>query len=225
MMKVITVTPHPDDSEFGLGGILSLARGAGHEIITLCNEKFDEISLDEKENVEKRKQEMLLVSQKTNSICQFFSIDDEIDNITNMIRKERPEIVFVPYFDDFNFIHVITTELVRKAIYYAQHTYKETCGYCVPQIFYYETYSSKHFEPEFIINVTTVFAQARQNLKLHKEGIQTLPSLEYKFQIQHQLRGIQGSCHYGEGIKIEREYWFSWCQNQKIGFQFLNSLM
>lgn len=224
-MKVIVVTPHPDDSEFGLGGILNLARIAGHEIITFCNEKFDEIQTDEDENVKGRKHEMLLVSEKTSSRCEFFSIDDEINTIANIMRKEQPKIVFLPYSDDFNFVHVITTEVVRKAIYYAQNSYKELPGYSVPQIFYYETYSSKHFEPELIIDVTGEFVQARQNLKLHKLGIQTLPSLEYKFQVQHQLRGIQGSCHYGEGIRIDRDYWFSWCENQKIRFQFLSSLM
>lgn len=224
-MRILAVSPHPDDVEYGIGGILLRAKENQHEITILCNEKMDVIDHPSPDIVEQRKKEALNVADFWQIKYEFFSLNDGLNSIADCIRRIQPQIILLPYFNDFNPIHRETTVVFKDAIFSAQTSTQTYSGLLVSQLFYYETYSTEDFKPDFIIDVTAQYTYARKALKLHTTGIKTLPSLEYKFQLMHQQRGLEGSCHYGEGILRANEYWFNWCMNQKTGIDFLLSLM
>jgi len=216
-VKIFAVAPHPDDIEFAIGGVLLLAKQRGHDITLYCNTKLDEYSyLNEQD---KRFAEMIESSNKLGS-HRFFCVDGDIKKIVNDICDEAPDIIFVPDNNDFNSIHRKTTDIIINALSLAM---LRSCE--VSQLFYYEAFSNENFIPDIIIDVSSCFSQAKRLLEIHKEGIKILPSITYKFMLQHQIRGFQGSCFYGEGLRLDNSKWFQWCKNKNKGIEFLHSLV
>ena len=223
-MKIMIVSPHPDDSDYGLGGILNKLKDGSHELIVLCNEKFDVIDVMQQEKISERKKEMIQASDYVNAKCEFFSVEDDIESIADIVRKYKPNIVFIPFYEDFNPIHRRVASLFKEVLFISQEDSKQYNGHMVNQLYYYETFSTKGFNPDMLIDVSQEFTNAKKMLRIHKQGLKTLPSLEYKFILQHQQRGFDSSVHYAEGLMIEKEYWYSWNNNTKFKLELLNDL-
>ena len=134
-----------------------------------------------------------------------------------------PDIIFLPYYNDYNEIHKKTTEYMMYAIEAAKKLKKDQ-EIIVKQLIYYEAYSSINFIPEYVINVSDTFSNAKRILLCHKMGIKTLEVLPYKFQILHQLRGLDCAMPYGEGIIRESSGQYNWNVNLRIFSEFLYKL-
>ena len=116
------------------------------------------------------------------------------------------------------------TSIIKKSIFEAQNNSKYYSGWMVNQLAYYETFSSINFKPEFNVDVSDVFSQALMILKKHKYGLKKLPSLLYKYKINHQKRGIECSTFYAEGIIFDKTFWMGWKQNSLLGIDLLYSM-
>lgn len=223
-MNVVCVSPHPDDIEYGIGGILCKLAEKDHKITILVNEKYDFENIHTQETIELRRDDSVRAANLISGDVIFFNLDDPLNEIANLIRKLQPHIMLIPSCHETHPIHKLTNQVIMNAIEVAVFTSNDVPGYQVNQIFYYETYSSDVIKPDFIIDVTQVYVKAKKMLKEHKHGIEILPSLPYKFQLYHQLRGFEASCMYGESLIMEKHAPYSWKENRKIGLDILTEI-
>ena len=223
-MKIVGISPHPDDIEYGAGGILVNLSKLGYDITLLVNEKFDKVNLHTEEKILLRKQDTYNAAKHISANVQFFNVDNDLNSLANIFRLLKPDIVFMPSCYETHPIHKLTHMVMSDAIHLATSPSGNIQGYQVKQLFYYETYSSSVFCPDFIIDVTRVYVEARKMLSEHIFGIKTLPSLLYKFQLNHQLRGFEASCCYGEALIMDKQGAFSWSENRRIGMDMILSL-
>ena len=169
-MLIFFISPHPDDIEYGCGGIIKKSCDAGHCVHCFVN-KYSANKNDEFFNQTRLKEAM---------------------TVENLGCK----------------VHFWNNNKVNKMIEWI-------CD---------ETFSTFEFMPDIIIDVTSEYTTALKQLKLHQLGTQTLPALPYVFQINHQNRGIQGSCLYGEGLIINKNGNCLWVHNTRKLFQYLISI-
>lgn len=224
-MKILAISPHPDDVEYSISGILLKAKRNIEPIcITIAyNKKYDIIGDEPSIDYETRTAEAKLACKILGAEYKEFSIDDKIENMANFILRISPDIIFLPYYNDYNEIHKKTTEYMMYAIEAAKKLKKDQ-EIIVKQLIYYEAYSSINFIPEYVINVSDTFSNAKRILLCHKMGIKTLEVLPYKFQILHQLRGLDCAMPYGEGIIRESSGQYNWNVNLRIFSEFLYKL-
>lgn len=224
MIEVMAVAPHPDDVEFGCGGILFKLNKEQYHITVLCNTCFDIVDCTDLSQKRIRLEEQREACEVFNADCIFFDAYKNLDNISDILRKLKPNFIFLPWENDFNPTHMHVTSIIKKSIFEAQNNSKYYSGWMVNQLAYYETFSSINFKPEFNVDVSDVFSQALMILKKHKYGLKKLPSLLYKYKINHQKRGIECSTFYAEGIIFDKTFWMGWKQNSLLGIDLLYSM-
>lgn len=219
-MLVFFISPHPDDIEFGCGGIILKSHAAEHSMYCFVNTYssnendnfFNHIRLEEAMSLE-------------NLGCKVhFWKNNEISKMIGWICELKPDVIIIPYARDYNETHRQVCRNMEIAIERARFGVKNEEGFYTPCILYYETFSSVEFVPDIIIDVTKEYTRALKQLRLHQAGIQTLPSLPYVFQIRHQNRGIEGSCLYGEGLIINKKSNCLWTSNTTKLLEYLTSI-
>lgn len=223
-MNIMCVSPHPDDIEYGMGGVLLKLAEKGHQITILVNEKYDCIDVLSQDVVQLRREDALRAAKHISGKVLFFRIDEPLEEIADYIRKLQPQIMIMPSKHETHPIHKITNIVILDAIKTAVLDHKEHQGVQVKQIFYYETFSTDYFVPDFIIDVSKFYVKAKRMLEEHRYGIETLPSLPYKFQLYHQIRGFEASCMYGESLVMDKQAPYSWKENRAVGLSMLTEI-
>lgn len=223
-MNIVCVSPHPDDIEFGIGGILIKLSEKNHKISILTNEKYDLENIHSQSMIELRRDDSVRAAKHISGEVIFFRLDDSLNDIANIIRRLQPQIMIIPSCNETNSIHKLTNKIMLEAIELAEFASDIVSGHQVNQIFYYETFSTGDVKPDFVIDVSQVYVKAKRMLFEHRRGIEILPSLPYKFQLIHQIRGVEVSCMYGEALVMERRAPYSWKENRKIGLDMITEI-
>lgn len=206
-MNILVISPHPDDAEYGIGGCLLKLR-ENNSITILYNTKYDLVDNKYNRNDEARKSCLHL-----NAKYDFFNYEDDIQIISEKILYYKPDVIFLPFYDDLNSVHLETTKKMLLVI--ENLNIKENNNqYSIKQIIYYETYSSLNFKPSIIFDVSSYYAQSVKLLNFHKEGQETLRTLKYKFELMHKLYGLEIGTMYGEGIFISNHGFNKWKKNR-----------
>ncbi|MHB8129128.1 MAG: PIG-L deacetylase family protein [Mobilitalea sp.] len=223
-MNILAVSPHPDDIEYSISGILLKCRDHIKDLnLTVAyNTKYDLLDSSISETHVIRCNEAQLACKMMKADYMEFSVDDSLDKITAMLKKCAPDILFLPSVDDENAVHRMTTLLIENAVEVMKNTEDV---HLIKQLFYYETYSSINFSPDIILDVTEVFAESKKILLCHKNGINVLKILPYKFQVIHQIRGFGCARPYGEGLKLSSASQFKWYDNFKYYISFIQTMM
>lgn len=224
-MRILAISPHPDDVEYGLAGILLRLRACQHKITVLYNTKYDLYEDAQSISHDARSFDIKNACTMMNAEYGFFSIDDTLSHLASCMVEEEPDIIFLPALHDHNLIHQRVHIRIKETIETARKQNSGNGRFHLHQVFYYETFSSTNFEPNFIADVTKEYALAKRILQAHQIGIQILPSLLYRHQLMHQLRGFECSCLYGEGLQIEQEIPYLWKDNRKVGLQMLSEII
>lgn len=223
-MKVLAVSPHADDVEFSISGILCKLM-EDYEIDILYNTKYDLFDQDNSLGHEERIEEIKDACKLLGAKYEFFSIQDTIEELAKQLLKINPTIIFLPYPNDTNRIHLRVCQLYLDVIEAATKMQDDQNTFNVAQLFYYQSYSSVGFEPDIIVDVTNMYSKARNILLCHKAGIRILPSLIYKFQLLHQINGFGCSCLYGEGLVMDKNSPYCWKNNRRIGIKMLCDIL
>jgi len=226
-LDVLFFAAHPDDAELSAGGTLlkftKSSKKAG--IIDLTR---GELGTRGSKSIRKKE------SEKASGILGLTireNLEIEDGNITNSssnrlkiiktIRKYRPEVIFVPYFNDRHPDHQNANKLIREAAFYSglskivtklsgkiQKSFRP-----VRNIYYMQTYT---FEPSFIVDITDEFADkmkavncyASQFYSPRTKGPQTFISdkkfIEY-LEARAIFYGFKIGKKYGEPFYIEED--------------------
>lgn len=173
-VDVLAFGPHPDDVEFGCGGLLKKVSKLGHStavvdmsLAELSTNGTVELRLKEAENARK----ILGVKYRENLKLpnNFFSNSKEVqDKLIRTIRKYRPKLVLLPYYFDRHPDHENGSNLIRNALF--------TSG-----LVKYETQQNKHrpthvlfymlwneFKPSLIVDITQEWSEKLKAILAYK---------------------------------------------------------
>jgi len=223
-MKVLIVSPHPDDEVLGVGGTLARLANEGNDITVAIVTKGWE-PLFPKSQVEQVRLEahaankvlgvkslrfMDLPVTKLNTIPKH-QLNEEFENL---IKQEEPELVFLPFCGDRHEDHRQVFNACMVALR------PEVNHKCVKQILCYETVSETHwsvayvescFEPQLWVDISNHLSTKLNAMRSYGSQLRQEPdarSLEAISSLA-KWRGSMVGMSAAECFVVVRECWMA----------------
>jgi len=161
-MKFLAIGPHPDDVEIGMGGTILALRGQGHEV-TLCdltNGEPTPIGTPERRAREAAEAARILGVPRITLEMPNRYLADTVENrmrVAEVIRRVRPDILFIPYWVDAHPDHVAAAGLCEAARFYAKLTKTSIPGEpLLPRrvLHFFTTHYRLHPDVTFILDIS-----------------------------------------------------------------------
>lgn len=187
--RILAVHAHPDDIEFQCAGTLSLLAERGHEvsIVTMTPGDCGSDELDSDAIAAVRREEAQRSAAIIGARCQCMEFRDlsiVFDNdsrrrMTELLRREAPDIVLTAPPVDYMADHEVTSRLVRDACFNASVPNYRTRQWDpapapkrVPHLYYVDPiggvdYFGQPIEPGFAVDITATFETRQQMLACH----------------------------------------------------------
>jgi bacillithiol biosynthesis deacetylase BshB1 len=218
-VDVMAFGAHPDDTELGCGGTLIKLVDAGHSVILVDMVRGE---LATRGTVETRQEEaaraaaIIGAAARENLGLEDGNVhlsDGAKRKVAEVIRKYRPHMVLIPYYQDRHPDHYHTSELVYDATYLAGLPRYETAhpSYRPAKVLYYAGWYE--FEPTFIVDITA--QRDRKMEAIHAYSTQftaddgsykqtVLTSPGYHWLLEHRMAhyGALIGVRYGEGFMV-----------------------
>jgi len=212
ILKILVISPHPDDETLGCGGTLLKFVEEGNDLYWLIITTIEE-SLE-------REKEIVAASNQYNfkDICNLYLLPTSLDSlpITNLISKIskclfkiQPEIVFTSSNNDIHSDH----HAVFHAVINATKPFKADY---IKKILMYETISEtnvipslygNNFFPNFFVNISEYIEKKLNIMSIYKSEVMQYPlprSLD-SIKALARYRGSQCGVGYAEAFYIIRE--------------------
>lgn len=199
-MNILAIGAHPDDIEYGCGGLLLKYSKKKHNIFILVLTKGG-MGGDTEIRVKEQQQVAELLNVKKIFWGPFFDTKlprgmETIEFIESVIREVNPDEVYVNYKDDTHQDHKVLANCVLAATRY------------VKNVIFYEDYTSVDFVPDIFVDIEDVIEEKINLLKLFESQISkphpgNLDFLESVKAIAN-YRGFQSRVKYAEGYKSFR---------------------
>jgi len=196
MKKILALAPHPDDTEIGCGGTLAAYTGRGAEVhlfVATDGGKGGDPAVRRSE--QEAAAEILGLKMVHWGGFEDTLLPDEhrlITGIEELVRKIRPEFVFLNHHEDTHQDH---RALARAALSATRY---------IPNVLAYETPTSNNFAPTVFMDIAGVMECKKKALMAHKSqvertNIQALSIVDIALASAH-FRGIQGRLNSAEGF-------------------------
>lgn len=219
-MRVLVISPHPDDETLGCGGTILKHKDEGDEIYWLIITNVDVKDGWNKSIVNTRQKEIKTVAEmygfeKTFKLdyptakLDMMPIQEMIKSISEVIFEIRPEIIYLPNRSDVHTDHQITF----KAVYSCTKNFRSPF---IKRILMYETLSETEFAPalpestfipNFFVDITNYFEKKLEIFKIYKSEVmeEPLPRSLDSIKALARYRGNQIGVEYAEGFMLIRE--------------------
>lgn len=218
-VDVMAFGAHPDDIELSCGGTLIKLREAGYSVVLVDMVRGE---MGTRGTVETRKEEAAEAAQIIGALARE-NLELEDSNIhvsaeakrpvVRIIRKYRPRMIFVPYYEDRHPDHYHASELAYEGAYVAGLTRYETGqeSHRPSKVAYYM--ASYEFEPTFIVDIGEQFERKMEAIYAYSTQFKPecgpyeqtrLTSRGFNWRLVHRM-AYYGSLigkKYGEGFLI-----------------------
>lgn len=163
MAELLVIGAHPDDAEIGMGGTIGKLAQQGHRVtlLDLTNGEPTPLGTPERRQAESEAAARVLgVAGRITLPLPNRYLMDTVENrvaVAEVIRKVRPEMLFLPYWVDAHPDHVAAERLGEAARFYAKLTKTEMRGdphYPNRVLHFFCTHYRLHIAPAFIMDVT-----------------------------------------------------------------------
>lgn len=164
MVDVLAIGAHPDDVEIGMGGAIGvfLRSGLRVGILDLTNgEPTPFGSPEERAQETAAATKALGVTKRKTLSLPNRELQDTLDarrQVAEVIRKWRPQTLFIHYWDDAHPDHVAASSLCKAARFYAKLTKTDMAGepHYPERIFYFFSNHLRGLHPQtaFILDVS-----------------------------------------------------------------------
>ncbi len=188
-LEVLAVAPHPDDAELFCGGTLALLVSQGHAVGILDATAGE---LSSQGSPETRKEEagaasqILGLKERRNLGLPDGGVNamdpGQLIAAVGVLRRLRPELLLLPYWEDRHPDHVQTSELFTRAVFFAGlQKYSADLGHIhrVLQVLYYPVRETPG--TSVVVDVSAV------------HGIKLASIACYASQVKRQPGGAEGS--------------------------------
>lgn len=179
-VDVLAFAPHPDDAEIFCGGILIRCRDQGHStgIVDLTRgERASRGTPEIRRREADRAGEILGLSFRENLGLPDAALDagslEQAAPIVEVIRRRRPAIVLLPWFEERHPDHVATAHLVTRAVFLAGLRKHET----VPPS---ERFAPRHvlhyamrfrMPPSFVVDTSAAWERKLEAIRAHESQV------------------------------------------------------
>ena len=216
-MKILVISPHPDDETLGAGGTLLKHKAKGDAIYWLNITNIKEIYGYEPKVVKKRQEEIEKVI-KHYKFDGFFdlalkpaSLSDAdimiiINKISDIIEKIKPSILYVPFYKDAHSDHRITFKALQPFFKSFRYPY-------IKKILMMEIISETdhqfigNFKPNVFVDISYYLDKKLEILSIYNSEIGEHPfprSIESVKSLAI-YRGSQCNCKYAESFILLKE--------------------
>jgi LmbE family N-acetylglucosaminyl deacetylase len=221
-MKVLVISPHPDDEVLGAGGTIARLAREGNEITVVIATKGWEplFALSQVEQVRAEAVE----ASKVLGVKSLRFMDLPVTRLDSMPRhelnkvfdeligQEKPELVFLPFYGDIHEDHRQIFEACMVALRPVSNRKY------VKQILAYETVSETHwsapyiennFEPQLWVDISEQLPTKLEAMRQYKSQLQAEPdarSIEALSSLA-KWRGSVVGIHAAECFSIVRQIW------------------
>ena len=201
-MNILAIGAHPDDIEIGCGGSLIKYNRAGHNVFLLimtAGEMGGDADIRKNEQLESAK-----VIEAKDVIFKDYPDTNLplnkilISNIEAVVKKTKPELIFVNYTHDTHQDHRTLAKGTISATRY------------IKNVLFYEVPTTHDFNPSVYVDITDVIEQKVGCLEAHasqvmKTNIEGLSIVEIA-KSSATFRGIQGRVKFAEGFVPLRQF-------------------
>jgi bacillithiol biosynthesis deacetylase BshB1 len=166
MLDYLCFAPHPDDAELGMGGTLAalLDQGCTVGICDLTNGEPTPNGTPEVRAAE--------TAEATKALGGITRVQLDLPNryvehtlesrrkAAEVIRRLKPTVIFVPYFEDAHPDHLAVTSILESARFQAKLTKTDMAcepHYPVRIIYYYATHLFLVPQPSFVIDCSAAY--------------------------------------------------------------------
>ncbi|MFP3895644.1 MAG: bacillithiol biosynthesis deacetylase BshB1 [Anaerolineales bacterium] len=218
-IDVMAFGAHPDDIELGCGGTLIKLVSMGYSVVLVDMTRGE---LATRGTVETRRQEaakaLQIIGGETRENLRLedghiHTTKEAKDKVARMVRKYRPEFVFLPYYEDRHPDHYHTSTLVYEGIFLAGLTRYRTGreSFRPKRLAYYMAWDE--FEPTFIVDISEQYEQKMEAIYAYSSQFRPdddfykqtrLTSRGYNWSLRHRMAyyGSLVGKKYGEGFLI-----------------------
>jgi bacillithiol biosynthesis deacetylase BshB1 len=222
-VDLLAFGPHPDDVELNVGGILALhAQTCWVGVIDLTEgEMASNGTVETRQEETRAASEILQLTVRENLQIPDGGINpydpEQQRRVVWAIRRYRPEIVLLPYWEDRHPDHVAASRLIEIAIFKSGlRNYEPGIGLAPhrPSRWYYYL-QHEHGKPDLIVDVSEVYPQKLAAIQAYRSqfvgdaGVETLinrPTFLQKITARDQYLGAMVQVAYGEGLMM-KEPW------------------
>lgn len=238
-MNVAVVSPHPDDAEYGAGGLLAaIGASPDHDAHILCFPPQAELSAPDATNGhvgsardDGRLGEAAEAARLLGVHCEAFRPRSLLDgaaalgDIVDALQRLRPDVVVTVDPDDAHPFHRQVARWVEDAVFLAQLPSGDGPVLpAPPQLLLMEAYTTRRFEPDVLVDVTEWFPTARRALLTHRTGVRITPGLEYQMRVSRQRHGCRAAVPFAEGFRLQHQFGQDWVASRMALFRFLAEL-
>ncbi|TXC93264.1 bacillithiol biosynthesis deacetylase BshB1 [Metabacillus litoralis] len=220
-LDILAFGAHPDDVEIGMGGTISRFSKKGLKI-GICDLTMAELSsngtVDNRQIEAKQAASILGVSQRVQLSLPdrgLFLSESSIKEVVTVIREYKPQIVFVPYFEDRHPDHGNCARLVEEAVFSAGIRNFQDEGnnsaHRVRDLHYYMI--NGFHKPDFVVDISKEIKNKIDSLKAYKsqfdmaEGSTQTPLTNGYIdavESRERLYGKEVGVMYAEGFKTKK---------------------
>ncbi len=221
-MNVLAIGCHPDDLEIGCGGTLALFAKNGHDVYMCHVANGDKghavIMPEELGNLRTAEAE---ASGATLGAKKVFNLDvpdlmvnshdeKQVNDVVEVIRAVRPDIIITHYPDDYMRDHVETSKLVFNASFSSSIPHYDTKSKPYPTIaplYYMDTLAGVGFLPEEYTDITDTIEIKLEALERHETQMKWMrvhDGIDFSDFVRtvSKFRGLQSGVKYAEGFRL-----------------------
>ena len=153
-MRILIISPHPDDTEFAMGGVLSMLKDVSIRVVVVTDGSKWPPQLEHVKELRRREQEraaeisgyelVMLDFEDANTIAYQEEIRHALEA---QLHEYGPDLVFCNWQGDFHTDHKTTAWILGQITAYVA----------------WEEYSSLNFDPNVLVDISSV-ADHKQHL-------------------------------------------------------------
>ena len=221
-MNIVSIAAHQDDIELGcLGTLVKYHHRGDCQItnVTLTNgdkgsQHDPKVPYAEVAKIRVAEADAVAEALGGRHIClgypdEYLFVTEEIINkVVDILRESKADLVFCPPPVDYNTDHTNASTIAYQAVMLAvvktiftEHDSLEK----YPALYYMEAITGMEFQPAVYVDITNVFEEKCEILRLHKSQMKNMERSGWDLvkyaRIVNAFRGLQCSVEYAEGFK------------------------
>lgn len=190
-VDILAFSPHPDDAELYCGGLLLRMKDLGYNtaVVDLSRGELSSQGTESRRREEARQAELLLgLALRENLGFPDGALGGEtalpnggsqLEALVDVLRRLRPEIVLLPYWQERHPDHTAASRLLARAVFLAGvHKFASAKNYSPfkpRQVLYYQMRFA--FRPSFLVDISDFLEQKRAVIGCYRSQIERDPRL------------------------------------------------
>lgn len=229
LLDVLVLSPHPDDAEISVGGMILRSKSQGMTVGVLdltSGEPTPFGTLEKRAAETQAATEILDLDWRHNLGLPNRSLQANLEArraLAGILRQTRPKFLFAPYWDDVHPDHTAASQLADDARFWAKLSKSDLPGepYWPPKMYYFWSIHLRiHPKPSFVLDISEHIDRKMEAIRCYES--QFLTGRQPQFPTP--LDDIRDRARYW-GWTIGKGFAEPFASREEIGLNNLSSLV